>query len=43
METNNNNMNSAYEAPIVQELGSLETMIQVTGAGTAADGELFNS
>jgi hypothetical protein len=43
MENRNQIMNVSYEAPVVEELGTLESMIQVTGAGTNADGELFNS
>jgi hypothetical protein len=32
-----------YEAPVVEEMGKLEEMIQLTGALNAIDGEMFNS
>lgn len=33
----------AYESPTVSELGKISELIQVTGAGTNVDGEVFNS
>lgn len=33
----------AYEPPTVSELGKISELIQVTGAGTNVDGEVFNS
>lgn len=43
MKTNSELFNPNYEAPVVEELGTLESVVKVTGAGTNADGELFNS
>jgi hypothetical protein len=32
-----------YVSPVVSELGSIESIVMVTGAGTNVDGEVFNS
>jgi hypothetical protein len=34
---------AAYVSPTVSELGKISELIQVTGAGTNVDGEVFNS
>ena len=34
---------SKYVSPVVSELGSIESVVLVTGAGTNVDGEVFNS
>jgi hypothetical protein len=34
---------SKYVTPVVSELGSIESVVLVTGAGTNVDGEVFNS
>ena len=34
---------SSYVSPVVSELGSIESVVLVTGAGTNVDGEVFNS
>ena len=42
----NNNVESnlkEYVSPALFELGSIESIVMVTGAGTNVDGEVFNS
>lgn len=41
-----NNVESSlneYVSPVVSELGNIESIVMVTGAGTNVDGEVFNS
>ena len=42
----NNNVESnlkEYVSPVLLDLGSIESIVLVTGAGTNVDGEVFNS
>jgi hypothetical protein len=42
----NNNVESNlkdYVSPALLDLGSIESIVMVTGAGTNVDGEVFNS
>lgn len=38
-----NDLKSKYESPSVTALGPLTTIVELTGAATNTDGEVFNS